>query len=66
MKKPEEIKAALLRYINAGKGTCLLENCPLETDIPRDALTYIEQLEEQLAKQNNLIDVLEEENDENT
>ena len=48
MKTPEEIKATLLRYISAGSGTCLLDDCPLDSDVPRAALTYIEQLEERI------------------
>ena len=59
MKKPEEIKSALKRIIMVWRGF------PAEV-ASSNALAYIEQLEAQLAKQNNLIDVLEEENDENT
>ena len=59
MKTPEEIKANLKEMARYWRGWN-------EEEWSNDALTYIEQLEEQLSKQNNLIDVLEEENDEKT
>lgn len=46
MKTPEEIKTGMQRYINAGSGVCLLDECPLDSDVLSDALTYIHQLEE--------------------
>lgn len=58
MRTPEEIKNELKRIIRVWSGF------PAEV-ASRDALTYIEQLEAQLAKQNNLIDVLEDKSDEN-
>ena len=70
MKKPEEIKNGLHCCRFTVCTDCL--NCPYYDDecckyrLKKDALACIEQLEAQLAKKNNLIDVLEEENDENT
>lgn len=70
MKTPEEIKKALeccIRGDNATLDKCgsvcpyYIENhflCGI-TNMMKDALAYIEQLEEQLANRDNLIDVLE-------
>ena len=73
MKKPEEIKKGLKCCYETDScyGKCPYDNpqsdiCECTSTLAKDAVAYIEQLEAQLAKQNNLIDVLEEENDENT
>ena len=72
MKKPEEIKFAL---VQCAYNACGGKGCPYSKDaedyscqgiLIADALALIMKLEHQLAKKNNLIDVLEEENDENT
>jgi hypothetical protein len=59
MKKPEEIKKNLKGMASNWHGWSIGE-------VVCDALAYIKHLEAQLGKKNNLIDVLEEENDENT
>ena len=66
MKTPKAIKRGL-KYCKTGM-TCECSKCPYAgyrdiivctSNLTKDALAYIEQLEEQLAKQNNMIDVLE-------
>ena len=59
MKTPEEIKKNLKEMARYWRGWN-------EEEWSNDALAYIEQLEEQLANRDNLIDVLEDEYDENT
>ena len=56
MKTPEEIKTWLRKH----------DSLAYNTIKKKEALEYIEYLEAQLAKRNNLIDVLEDESDENT
>lgn len=58
MKTPEEIKTCMQRYINAGHGTCLLDDCPLDGDTLPSALAYITRLEEKVAKRDELLAVL--------